>query len=99
MIKGSSLLFWLCWCLDAIAGLIVSFFFFSGLADGTIGSDNGLLWLLIMLIVCGVLLGSIHFRREEKMALSWLLIGIMLLPALLFLIIVLIAMFGNVRWN
>jgi hypothetical protein len=92
-------LFWTLWILDAIAALIVLYFFFIGLADGTVSSGNAGLWLVTLLMLGGVLGGSYYFFDKGQIKIALLVLGIIAVPALLILLFTLFMIFGDVRWN
>jgi hypothetical protein len=91
--------FWTIWVIDALAALVLLFFFFMGLMDGSVSSFNGIEWLIILISVAGILFGSIHFIRKGKKALAWLLLILLAIPALLICVFILILFFGDIHWQ
>ncbi len=77
-------LFWTLWGIDALITLIFVCFFFIGLADGTVSSFNGLLWLVIVGGLCGVLLGGYWLYSHQYTVLANLLLALPAVPALLY---------------
>jgi hypothetical protein len=91
--------FWIAWSIDAIAALILVAFFIIGLADGSVSSFNIGLWLLVLGVAGGVVLGGLALRSSARRALATTLVTIPAVPTaltgLFFLAIVLIP----ARWN
>lgn len=80
------------WCVDALAAMIVLFFFFAGLADGTVSSVNMGLWFFILVALAVIMLAVSGYVHTSILHL--LLRCCVCLPYLLF---ILPAVFGNVR--
>ena len=57
--------FWVLWGFDAVIALIFLYFFFVGLADGSVSSFNGGLWFLILAGLGAILLGSYWLRQQQ----------------------------------
>ena len=87
------------WGFDALLSLIVLYFFFVGLADGSVSSFNMGLWLLILAIVGGVMLGSLWMKSNNYLSLAKIILGIFAVPGLLYGLFIVIMMTGNGRWN
>lgn len=92
-------LFKIIWTIDALASFIVFCFFFIGLGDGSVSSRNMGLWMIIVSALGAIMLGSIWLRNHQHITLAFALLSILAIPALLYLIYMLIAMFGAGRWN
>ncbi len=92
-------LFWTLWIMDALAALIVLYFFFIGLADGTVSSRNAGLWLVMLLALTGVLGGSYYFFSHDQLRIAYIILSLLAIPALLMVLFALFMVFGNVRWN
>lgn len=92
-------LLWILWIMDALAALIVLYFFFIGLADGTVSSRNAGLWLVILLALACVLCGSYYFFIHGHLRIAYIILSLIAIPALLMLLFALFMIFGNVRWN
>lgn len=91
--------FWTLWGFDALLSLIVLYFFFVGLADGSVSSFNMGLWLLILAIVSAVMLGSLWMKSNNYLSLAKIILGIFAVPGLLYGLFIVIMMTGNGRWN
>ncbi|MDJ1483711.1 osmoprotectant transporter permease [Cytophagaceae bacterium YF14B1] len=83
---------WLLWSFDALIALVVLYFFFVGLADGSVSLDNMLMWLLILLGIGGILLIGLWLRSATIL---WILAA----PGLVYLLFLLIVVIGKPRWN
>jgi hypothetical protein len=91
--------FWVLWGFDAIISLIVLYFFFVGLADGSVSSFNMGLWLMILAAVGGVMLGSLWLKSNNHLSLSKVILCIFAVPGLLYGLFVLMMLGNNGRWN
>lgn len=92
-------LFKVLWTIDALASLVVIYFFFVGVADGTVSSRNMGLWMMILAAIGAVMLGSIWLRNHQLNGMAFGLLCVLAIPALFFLLYMLIAMFSGGRWN
>lgn len=68
------MVFWISWGIDAVTALVFVYFFFAGLADGTVSSFNILLWLLILGIAALVVGGSLALRSRGRIAPAMILV-------------------------
>lgn len=93
------ILFWILWGIDAIVGLVLLYFFFIGLADGTVSSINISLWLLLLIISIGLLVGTLYLKTKEKLFIAKVLLGIEAIPALFFFIFMLIMALSKPNWQ
>jgi len=91
------MLFKIVWFMDAIGTLVVLYFFFVGLADGTVSERNMGQWSLILLLCAAVLGGSYWLRTHNHPGLALLVTFVLGLPALAFLAFILIGV--NSKWN
>jgi uncharacterized membrane protein YoaK (UPF0700 family) len=87
------------WGFDAIASLVILYFFVAGLADGSVSSFNMGLWLGIVLVVCGVMVGSLALRSSGRTRLAVAVLLVLALPALLFVLFFGALLITNPRWN
>lgn len=78
------LLFWILWCFDALITLIGLYFFFIGLADGSVSSFNMGLWLLIMAGLAAILLGSLGLMKHNHLSIDNSVLCILAVPGFLF---------------
>jgi uncharacterized membrane protein len=75
--------FWIPWGIDAIVALIFMYFFFVGIADGSVDSFNIILWLIILLVSAGVLAGSLALRASTRTGLATALVTVVAVPSVL----------------
>lgn len=91
--------FWLLWSIDALATLVVLYFFFVGLSDGSISSFNAGLWTVILVGVAGVVGGSVALRAAGQHLLAVILLLVLAIPATLFGAFILLVVIAKPRWN
>ena len=84
---------------DVLIALIILYFFFTGIGDGTVSSFNIILWLVIIGALAAILGGSLWLKSHHHSIFAFATLLILAIPALLFLLYFLIAIFGNGRWN
>lgn len=91
--------FKLLWCIDAIAALIIFWFFIKGLNDGSVSSFNIKLWLLILVAVGTILVTSILLKQQgyHKAAIGTTLI--LAVPALIYGLFILVVITNKGKWN
>ena len=91
--------FWILWGFDAVLALVVLFFFVAGLADGSVSSRNMGLWLVVLLVLAGVMLGSLGLRKAGRTGLGYVVLLVLALPGLLFILFFGALLIINPRWN
>ena len=91
--------FWILWGFDAIISLVVLYFFFIGLNDGSVSSFNMELWAVILVVLAAVMGGSLWLKSANQMVLAKVLLFLMALPGLLYGLFLLIVIIANPRWN
>ncbi len=91
--------FWLLWGFDALVTLVVLYFFLAGLADGSVSSFNLGLWLTILLILAGVMVGSLAFRSAGHPVIATAILLVLAVPGLLYALFLLVALIAAPRWN
>jgi len=91
--------FWLIWSIDAIVAAVVLYFFFVGLADGSVSSFNMLLWLALLAGVGLVVIGSLVLRAKGKPHLGMVLVLFLASPGLAFGVFFLVLISSHARWN
>lgn len=87
------------WIINAFITLIALLFFFAGLNDGSVSSYNGSVWAILLGVLLGILTGSLIFYSKKKIFLAKIILMSPALPALLYLVFILIMMFSGTRWN
>jgi hypothetical protein len=92
-------LFTVCWWLCAAAALVPVWFFAVGLADGTVGVSNLLLWLAMLGCMAGFLYGSYRLRQLGRHGLAWLLLSVLLVPAFIALLFIVMLLLNPPHWQ
>ena len=87
------------WGFDAAIAAIFAFFFFWGLADGTVSSFNIMLWLVILAGLAAVLVGSRMLRSKGRERQATALLLILAIPGILGLVFFLALIVLHPRWN
>ena len=76
-------MFWLPWGIDVIVALVFVYFFFVGVADGSVDSFNIVLWLVILCVSAAVVGGSLALRASGRTGLAITLVTIVAVPSVL----------------
>lgn len=92
-------LFKILWCVNALATLVILYFFVVGLADGSVTYRNIKLWLFILVAVGAVLWVSVLFKNAGYNKAAMLLTLVLALPSIGYGLFILIAIFSKSRWN
>ena len=92
-------LFWILWIFNALMALVPVYFFFVGLADGSITSRNIGLWGLILLVVVAILIGSWWLQAHNQLGWAKGLLIFAAVPGVLVLLYFIIVMTSKPRWN
>jgi hypothetical protein len=92
-------LFWIFWGIDAIVASIVLYFFFIGLADGTVSTVNGHLWLGMLAALAAILGGSLWLKSHDLLGYAKILAGILAIPGIIAGIFLLIILIAKPKWN
>jgi hypothetical protein len=90
--------FWILWGFDALIALVVLYFFAIGLLDGSVSSFNMGLWLLILVALAVVLLGSLQLVKHNYPLGAKLLLSAQAAPGFLFGLMMLMMM-GVKDWK
>lgn len=93
------ILFWIFWGIDAIVALIALYFFFIGIADGSVSSFNIALWFVLLAALAAVLIGSFMLKSADKLMAAKILSGVLAIPALLFFLFFIILIGSGTKWN
>ena len=84
---------------DVVVTLIFIYFFFAGIADGTVSGSNITLWLFILAALTGILGGSIWLRSHNHSAVAYIILLVLAIPAVLFGLYMGLAILNKERWN
>lgn len=93
------ILFRILYIIDSIAALIILYFFFIGLNDGSVSSFNIGLWMAILAALAIILGGSMFFKRKGNVALANAVLCLLAIPTFLYVVFLLLVVFSGVRWN
>ena len=91
--------FWIPWSIDVVIAVVFVFFFFVGLADGSVSSFNMGLWLLALTALAGVVGGSLALRAAARLRAATALVMILAIPGVLVGLLFLAMIVVPVRWN
>ena len=91
--------FWMLWGWDALIGLVILYFFFGGLADGSVSSFNMGLWLVILAVLAAVMWGSLLLRYNGRPIAAVVVLLLLALPGVLFALFFLLIILTAPRWN
>lgn len=92
-------LFWILWIFTALMSLVPIYFFFIGLADGSITSRNVGLWSIILIIIAFVLFGTLWLKGHEHLPLAKVILILAAIPGIFVLLYFLIVFTSKARWN
>jgi hypothetical protein len=85
--------------IDVAVVLVVLYFFFIGLADGSVSSFNITLWLALLAGVAAILGGGWALNAKGQRGAAIGVLAILALPGFLFGMFVLAAVILQPRWN
>jgi hypothetical protein len=91
--------FWFFWGADVLTALIAVYFFFVGLADGSVSSFNIGIWTALLLGLGGVVFGSLALRSTGREAWARALVIALALPALGIGLFFAVLLATHPRWN
>lgn len=91
--------FWILWGVDAVIALVFLYFFFIGLADGSVSSFNGGLWFVILAALGAILVGSYWLHTHQQETFAKILLAVLAIPGLLCGLFFLIILITKPRWN
>ena len=92
-------LFWTLFSVDGAVALIVLFFFFAGLGDGSVSSFNMTLWLAILGGLAAILGGGWLLKSSGHPYLACGVLLILAVPGLLYAVFILSVIILQPRWN
>jgi hypothetical protein len=92
-------MFWTLWAVNAVIGAIVLFFFFWGLADGSVSSFNIGLWTTMLAALAVVIGGSLWLKSSGRRRLGVSLLMVFALPGLLYAAFLVVVIASGESWN
>jgi hypothetical protein len=78
------ILFKVLWGIDAVVAIVILYFFFTGMADGSVSSFNMGLWIAMIAGLMAILFGSLWLKSHDHLLLAKTLLCILAVPALLY---------------
>ena len=91
--------FWILWVFNALMALIPIYFFFIGISDGSVSSNNIGIWTVLLLVVAAVIGGSLLLKAYNQMQLAKTLLIIAAIPGAVAIIFFAVVMISKPRWN
>jgi hypothetical protein len=91
--------FWILWGFDCLISLVVLYFFFIGLLDGTVSSYNMVGWTWLLLGLAVIMLGSLWLKSIKWLTLAKILLGILAIPGILYILYALMFIISKPRFN
>ena len=85
--------------LAGLTSTTVAVFFLWGLSDGTIGSSNLLIWLMLVAMTVTLLVFAFRLRRIGQLQAAALVLVVLALPAIIGIAFILYGMIAQPRWN
>ena len=85
--------------LDLLAAAVLLYFFFIGLADGSVSSFNIELWLGLLVAMAIVLGSAVLLRRTARPRLANAVLAVPAVPTLLYGLFLLLVIFSGESWN
>lgn len=103
MTKTHLTLFWVLWLLDVLVALYGYREFMQGLFGqySTPNSKYVFLWVILLIIALGVIVGSLYFKNHGNTTLAFSVAAtplVLALPYMLWIVVVLLSG-KNARWN
>ena len=92
-------LFWALLGIDALISAIVAYFFFLGLADGSVSSFNAGIWLATWVALAVIIAGSLGLKALGHPVHGIMLLLILSVPGLFYGLFMVLIMVTNPRWN
>ncbi|MBC7572267.1 MAG: osmoprotectant transporter permease [Spirosoma sp.] len=88
-------LFWISWGINALIALVLAFFFFVGLGDGTVSSYNIILWLVLLIGLAALLLSGYWLFTHQYTIAANILMALLAVPGVLYGLFMLLMLSGN----
>lgn len=91
--------FWILWGFDALIALVILYFFFVGLADGSVSSSNMGMWMGTLLVLAAIMGGSLWLKEHSHLVIAKVILLVLAVPGFLYLLFILFAIIAKPRWN
>ena len=92
-------LFWVLLGVDAAAALVALYFFFLGLADGSVSSFNIGIWLLLLGGIGAVIGGGLALNAAGRRRAACALLSVLAIPAFLSGLLILLLIVLQPNWR
>ena len=93
------LTFWIAWTLDALLSTVIFFYFFAGLADGSVSSFNIGIWIAILAALTAVLGGSQWLKAVGHPLIGTMLLLVLAVPGVIYLLFLVVVITSGSQWN
>lgn len=84
---------------DLVAAAVAFYFFFIGLADGSVSSFNMGIWLALIGGIAAILLGGYALKQSGHPRMANLLLAVLAVPTCLYGAFILMIVIAQPRWN
>lgn len=85
--------------IDALAALVIFYFFVVGLADGSVSSFNGELWFALLTGVAAVIGGGWALQAKGYRRAAAAVLMILAVPAVIYALFIALIVITQPRWN
>jgi hypothetical protein len=85
--------------IDVAVAMVILYFFFIGLADGSVSSFNSTLWLTILAALAAIIGGGAALNANGQRGAAIAVLLILAIPGLLYGLFVLMLIVLQPRWN
>lgn len=92
-------MFWVLFAIDALIGAIALYFFFAGLADGSVSSFNIGIWSILLAALAVVMGGGLWLKAIGHRGLGTILLLVLATPGVLYAGFMLLVILSGARWN
>jgi hypothetical protein len=93
------MLYWILLAIDGAAALVALYFFFIGLADGSVSSFNAGIWLALLGGIGAVIGGGMAFHAAGRRRIACALLSVLAVPAFLSGLLVLMLIVLQPNWR
>ena len=84
---------------DAIVALIILYFFFAGLADGSVSEFNAGLWAIILAVLAGIMGGGWWLYQAGHRAAAIVTLLLLAVPGGLYAFFLVLVVTSGTSWN
>jgi len=84
---------------DVLATIVLWYFFFAGIGDGSVSDFNIQLWVGVLLGTAAIIAGGVALRRAGKRVLANIVLAILAAPTAFYGFFILVILLTGERWN